>query len=87
MGKKLSLNDCVFICMSDGNWWTFWDLQKKIADKHDYYNENSISASMRSLRNPENRMKYNLPLDINTDVIIRKRISDGKGYKYRLIKN
>lgn len=72
--------------MSDGNWWTFWDLQKRIAEKHRYYNENSISASMRSLRDLDKRIKYKLPTDLNFEILVKKRRSEGDGYKYRLIK-
>ena len=34
---KLTLDDCVFLCMRNGEWWTFWDLQKVIKKKSDVF--------------------------------------------------
>lgn len=84
--NKLTLDDCVFLCMRNGQWWTFWDLQKTIKDKTGkFYGEPSISASIRNLRKDYARDKYQLPKYGET--VLRKRITEGKGYKYKLIKN
>ena len=85
MPKKYSLDDCVFLCMRDGNYWTFWELQSVIKDKtNTFYGEPSISAAIRNLRKPDRRAKYNLPP--YGEVIERKRrATTGKGYKYRLL--
>lgn len=82
--SKLTLDDCVFLCMRDGRWWTFWDLQATIKEKTGkFYGEPSISAAIRNLRKDYARQKYNLPLF--DEVVERKRRSTGKGYQYRLI--
>ena len=82
--QKLSINDCVFLCMRNGDWWTFWDLQKTIKLKTGkFYGEPSISASIRELRKSHARDKYNLPK--TGEIVERKKISGGKGYKYKLI--
>ena len=84
MPKKYSLDDCVFLCMRDGNYWTFWELQSVIKDKtNTFYGEPSISAAIRNLRKPDRRAKHNLPP--YGEVIERKRRATGKGYKYRLL--
>ena len=31
--SKLTLDDCVYLCMRDGNYWTFWELQETIKNK------------------------------------------------------
>lgn len=84
MPKKYSLDDCVFICMRDGKYWTFWELQSVIKDKtNTFYGEPSISAAIRNLRKPDRRAKYNLkPYG---EVVERKRRTTGKGFKYRLL--
>ena len=82
--KLKTLDDFVWACMSDGRWWTFWELQdaiKKITGT--YYGEPTISASIRNLRKDYAREKYNLPL--LDEVVIKKRRSSGKGYKYKLL--
>ena len=81
---KLSLDECIYRCMRNGDWWTFWDLQKTIdAITGKYYGEPTISAGIRNLRKPYNRDKFNLSM--TDEVIIRKRIEGKKGYKYKLI--
>ena len=80
---KLTLDDCVFLCMRNGEWWTFWDLQKVIKKKSDvFYGEPSISASIRNLRKEHARFKYSLP---KFGEVINKR-RNGKGFEYKLIK-
>tara|TARA_Y100000004_G_C8918674_1_gene414363 strand:+ start:733 stop:1002 length:270 start_codon:yes stop_codon:yes gene_type:complete len=82
--KKLSLDDCVYLCMRNGHWWTFWDLQKTIQEKTGkFYGEPTISASIRNLRKDWARSKYGLPQF--GEVISKKRIHNGKGFQYRLI--
>ena len=85
MKNKLSINDCIYLCMGDGRWWTFWELQDVIKQKaNKFYGEPSISAGIRDLRKHPCRVKYNLPM--TGEIVMRKRIDGGKGYKYRLIK-
>jgi len=82
--SKLTLDDCVYLCMRDGNYWTFWELQETIKNKTGkFFGEPTISASIRNLRKDYAREKYNLPL--LDEVIIKKRRSSGKGYKYKLL--
>lgn len=82
--NKLTLDDCVFLCMRNGQWWTFWDLQKTIKQKTGkFYGEPTISASIRNLRKDYARNKYGLPR--YDEVIIKKRIDSSKGYKYKLL--
>ena len=78
---KYTLNDCVYLCMKDGKWWTYWTLQKVIKDKTGtFYGEPSISAAIRNLRKEKEKNKYGLP----DDAVIREKITNQKGYKYRL---
>ena len=77
---KYTLNDCVYLCMKDGKWWTYWTLQKVIKDKTGtFYGEPSISAAIRNLRKEKEKNKYGLP----DDAVIREKITNQKGYKYR----
>ena len=78
---KYTLNDCVYLCMKDGNWWTYWTLQKVIKERTGtFYGEQSISAAIRNLRKDKQKEKYRLP----DDAVIREKITNQKGYKYRL---
>ncbi len=82
--SNISLDDCIFLCMRNNEWWTFWDLQKVIKQNTGkFYGEPTISAGIRNMRKPPAIKKYKLPQD--KEVIIKKRIAGGKGYKYRLI--
>lgn len=82
--SKLTLDDCVYFCMRDGRYWTFWELQDAIKQKTgQFYGEPSISASIRNLRKDPARLKYKLPAF--GEVIEKKRRTSGKGYKYKLI--
>lgn len=82
--KLKTLDDFVWKCMSDGRYWTFWDLQDSIKrNTGNYYGEPTISAAIRNLRKEPARVKYNLP--IKGEVIVKKRITGGKGYEYKLI--
>jgi hypothetical protein len=84
MSKANSLTDYVFLCMRDGSWWTFWDLQRVIKDKTGkFYGEPSISAAIRDLRKDPFRSKYGL--EMFGETIERRKITDKKGYKYKLI--
>lgn len=81
---KLTLDDCVFLCMRNGQWWTFWELQKVIKQKSGvFYGEPSISAAIRNLSKQPAREKYKLPA--LGEVYEKKRRSSGNGYKYKLI--
>ena len=86
MGKKLTLTDGLYLCMRDGTYWTFWDLQKVIKDKTgSFYGEPTISAGIRNLRKYEYRNKYGLPL--LGDTITKRRVRNGKGYEYKLVEH
>lgn len=79
--RKYTLNDCVYLCMKDGKWWTYWTLQKVIKERTGtFYGEPSISAAIRNLRKDKQKEKYRLP----DDAVIREKITNQKGYKYRL---
>lgn len=81
---KLTLDDCVFLCMKNGKYWTFWDLQSVIKEKTGtFYGEPTISAAIRNLRKDYCRRKYNLPT--YGEVVEKKRINGSKGWKYKLI--
>lgn len=81
--RKLTLDDCVYLCMKDGKWWTFWKLQQKIKDKTgNFFGEPSISAAIRDLRKEPQRVKYDLPL--YGEIVEKKRMFNSKGYEYKL---
>lgn len=82
--KPNCLDDYVFVCMRNGKWWTFWELQQVIKEKTGkFYGEPTISAAIRNLRKDYARVKYNLsPCD---EVVEKKRLWNSNGWKYRLI--
>ncbi len=83
MSKANSITDFVYLCMRDGSWWTFWELQDVIKTKTGkYYGEPSLSAAIRDLRKTPYREKYDLQMW--GEVVEKKRITNGKGYKYKL---
>ena len=56
--------------MKDGNWWTYWTLQKVIKERTGtFYGEPSISAAIRNLRKEKEKNKYGLP----DDAVIREK--------------
>lgn len=82
--KPNCLDDYVFVCMRNGKWWTFWELQQVIKEKTGkFYGEPTISAAIRNLRKDYARVKYNLS-PIN-EVVEKKRLWNSNGWKYRLI--
>lgn len=84
MIKPTCLDDFIYLCMRDGKWWTFWELQDTIKSKTGkFYGEPTISAAIRNLRKDKARSKYKL--SITGETVERKRITGGKGYKYRLL--
>lgn len=79
-----SLDDYVHQCMSNGKFWTFWELRDCIQKNTGiYYGEPTISAAIRNLRKEPARKKYNLCLV--DEVVVKKRITGKKGYQYKLI--
>ena len=75
--------DLVFELMYDFKPWTFWDLQQTLAnDQGKFFGEPTISASIREIRRPSFRQKYNLPL--SGEVVVREKRPSGKGFQYRL---
>ena len=82
--KPNCLDDYVYVCMRNGRWWTFWELQQVIKDKTGkFYGEPTISAAIRNLRKDYARVKYNLhPFN---EVVEKKRLWNSNGWKYRLI--
>ena len=84
MKTKPTLDDCVFLCLSDGKWWTFWGIQGKVKMMEDrFFGEPSISAAIRNLRKYHCRKKYRLPM--SGEVIVKRRRPVGSGYEYKLI--
>lgn len=84
---KGDLDKYVFNCLKDHHWWTFWELQELIQQMTGkFYGETSISAAIRNLRKFKQRQRFDLPLDLDTEVIEKKKRDSGKGYQYRLIK-
>ena len=82
---KLSLDECIFLAMRRGAWWTFWDLQALIQAKTGKkYGEPTISCGIRNMRKSDRREKFGIDIDLSWDPVERKRIYGGKGYKYRL---
>jgi len=83
---KLSIKAAIYEVMKDGNLYTIWDLKELIALRYEVYAmETSISAVMRSFRWDENRARFNLPRDINVEVLVKQTRPNGKGYLYKLI--
>lgn len=89
MSSKLSLDECVFICLStrdvNGRYirWTYWDIGKEIhANTGSYYNDNSISCSIRNMRKPERRHKFGLKP--HGEVVEKCRRTSGEGWEYYL---
>ena len=77
------LDDYVMKCMSNFQWWTFWDLQRVIKQNTGkFYGEPTISAAIRNIRKDYMRSKYNLPSDV--EVVVKERIPQSKGYRYKL---
>ena len=86
--KNPDLNLCVYKCMESGHWWTFWDLQTEIKNlTGKFFGEPTISAAIRNLRKMECRERFGLPTDMSVEVVDRKRITGGRGYKYKLIRS
>lgn len=80
---RFTLDDCVHMCLRNGNWWTFWDLQRVIkTNTGTFYGEPSISAAIRNIRKYKCRQRYNLPL--TGELILKRRIDNKQGYEYRL---
>ena len=81
--RPSSIDDYVFICLLNGKWWTFWELQKTIKEKvGKLYGEPSISAAIRDIRKEPQRERYRLPMI--GEVVEKRKIEGGKGYEYRL---
>jgi len=82
--SKLSVTDCVYLCMRNGKYWTFWELQSAIKNSFGkFYGEPTISAAIRDLRNEEPRQKYGFPN--YGEVVTKKRCDNKKGWKYKLL--
>jgi len=82
--KASSLTDYVFLCMRDGSWWTFWELQSVIKEKtNKFYGEPSISAAIRNIRKSQYRSRYKIPMSVD-DPIESKRKEGTKANLYRL---
>ena len=83
---KTTIQKAIYEVMKDGNLYTIWDLKELIALHYEVYSmETSISAIMRSFRWDENRARFNLPRDINVEVLVKQNRPNGKGYLYKLI--
>ena len=83
---KTTIQKAIYEVIKDGNLYTIWDLKELIALRYEVYSmETSISAIMRSFRWDENRARFNLPRDINVEVLVKQNRPNGKGYLYKLI--
>ena len=81
--SRPTLDECVYLCLKDGAWWTFWHLQDTIINKTGtMYGEPSISAAIRNLRKLDRRAKFDFPPF--GEVIEKRRRPTGKGYQYKL---
>ena len=79
--KPYTLNDCVYLCMRNGKWWTFWNLQQVISAKTGkFFGEPTISAAIRNLRKQDCINDYDLQ---NTEIEKRK-LRNSRGYEYRI---
>lgn len=82
---KLSITDCTYLCLADGQWRTFWEIQTIIKQQTGkFYSENSISAAIRNLRNTGERYTYEL--HSWKEVVIKRRRNNSKAYEYKLVK-
>ena len=86
--SKLTLDDCVFLVLrnanSRGEWMSFWSISERILSTVDKkYGEPTISASIRNMRKDHCRDAYELPR--LGEVVLKKRMFNGKGYEYKLI--
>ena len=80
--KNLTLNDCIYLCMRNGKWWTFWNLQQVISEKTGkFYGEPTISAAIRNLRKVQCIEDY----DLHDSTIEKRRIDNSRGYEYRIV--
>lgn len=80
---KKTLDDYVMLCMKDFQWWTFWTLQEAIkTNTGKFFGEPTISAAIRNIRKDKMRAKYDLPR--TGEVVVKERIPNAKGYRYRL---
>ena len=86
MPKAPTLDDCVVMTLaSDGQYWTFWNIQAKIeATWGKFYGEPTISAALRNLRKDHARARYGFPLSMDVEVVEKRLRSKGKGYEYKL---
>lgn len=84
MLKPKTLDDFIYMCMRNGKWWTFWELQQTIKNKTGkFFGEPTISAAIRNMRKDYAREKYDLSM--YDEVIEKKRMWNSKGWKYKLI--
>lgn len=80
------------------HWLTFQHIQSKIQEvysangfsdgyirKNKFYDSTSISAAIRALRNINNRCKYNLPEDMNIEIVDKRKKLNSKAIEYKLI--
>ena len=80
--SKLTLNDCIYLCMRNGKWWTFWNLQQVISEKTGkFYGEPTISAAIRNLRKAQCIEDY----DLHGSTVEKRKIENGRGYEYRIV--
>lgn len=78
-------------------WLTFQDIQTKIQNayrnegfseeyvrKNRFYGSPTISASIRRIRHIDKRESYELPLDLEIEVIKKRKKSGSRGWEYSL---
>jgi len=97
--NKYTVDDCVFIVLHKAylknEWRMFHEIQESIqnaytntygeqyAKKRRFYGENTIAACVRNMRKARCRESYNLPLDMNTEVIVKRKRHNSRGYEYK----
>ncbi len=82
--SKLTVDDCVFLCLRKGKYMSFWHIQGMIKQNvGKFYGEPTISASIRNMRKDYCREAYDLPM--YGEVIEKRKIWNSKGYEYKLI--
>ena len=101
--NKYTVDDCVFIVLHKAylknEWRMFHEIQQSIlnayaktygenyARKRRFYGENTIAACVRNMRKLRCRESYNLPLDMNTEVVIKRKRINSRGWEYKFNMN
>ena len=84
VNRKPTMHDCIYMVMTQGNWWTPTELKNFILHKFQKScSESGLTAAMRDFRKPTYREKYRMP---DGEVLIKKRSYQKSNlWKYKLI--